>query len=105
MGLDMCLKKIPRIDYESISREDFWYEEFDKSEELVYWRKKYTIDEWFCKNTSIDEECSDEIIKDKLEELIKWLLQENLKEDADKIKEVINKTDFINDVIFYKYSN
>jgi hypothetical protein len=105
MGLDMNLKKIPRTDYESISREDFWYEEFDKSKELIYWRKKYSIDEWFHTNTSISDECSDEITKEKLEELIKWLKKEELKEDAEKIKNVIKQTDFDKEVIFYSYCN
>lgn len=101
----MNLKKIPRTDYESISREDFWYEEFDKSEELIYWRKKYSIDEWFHTNTSISDECSDEITKEKLEELIQWLKKEELKEDAEKIKDVIKQTDFDKEVIFYSYCN
>jgi len=105
MGLDMSLKKIPRTEYESISREDFWYEEFDKSEELIYWRKKYSIDEWFRENTIIDEECSDEITKEKLESLVDWLEKEKLKEDAVNIKDVIRQTDFANEVVFYKYSN
>jgi hypothetical protein len=105
MGLDMNLKKIPRPDYESISREDFWYEGFDKSEELIYWRKQYAIDLWFHENTSIDEECSDEITKEKLELLVKWLKKEDLKDDAIKIKDVIKQTDFDNEVIFYSYCN
>lgn len=102
----MMLKKIPRKDFESISREDFWYEEFDKSEELIYWRKKYEINIWFHENTVIDEECcSDEISKEKLELLVKWLKKEDFKDDAIKIKDFIKQTDFVNDVIFYKYSN
>jgi hypothetical protein len=105
MGLDMNLKKIPRTDYESISREDFWYEEFDKSEELIYWRKQYAIDGWFHENTLIDEECSNEITKEKLELLVKWLKNEDLKDDAIKIKDVIKQTDFEKEVIFYSYCN
>lgn len=105
MGLDMHLKKLSRKDYDSIDKKEFWYEEYDKSEELVYWRKKYDINLWFSNNTSIYEECSSEITKDKLEELVKWLMLQDLKEDANKIKEVINKTNFNNEVIFYKYYN
>jgi hypothetical protein len=105
MGLDMNLKKIPRTDYESISREDFWYEEFDKSEELIYWRKQYAIDGWFHENTLINDECSDEITKEKLELLIKWLKKEDLKGHIVKIKDVIKQTDFDNEVIFYTCCN
>ena len=101
----MMLKKIPRTEYENISREDFWYEEFDKSEELIYWRKRYEIDRWFHENTVIDEECSDEISNEKLELLVKWLKKEDLKDDSIKIKDVIKKTDFDKEVIFYSYSN
>lgn len=104
MGLDMNLKKLSRKDYDSIDKEDFWYEEYDKSEELVYCRKKYDIDLWFSNNTSIYEECSDEIKKEKLEELVIWLESENYYEEAQKIKKVINETDFTNEVVFYKYS-
>jgi hypothetical protein len=105
MGLDMNLKKIPRKDYERINIEDFWMEEFNLSEELIYWRKRYDIDEWFIENTSIYEECSDEITKEKLKLLVKWLKEEDLKDDAIKIKDVIKQTDFKNEVIFYSYCN
>ena len=101
----MHLKKIPRKDFESINREDFWYDHFEKSEELFYWRKKYDIHEWFHINTSIYEECSDEITKEKLGELIIWLTQKGLTEYAEKIKEIVNKIDFVNNVVFYDYCN
>ena len=101
----MSLKKVSREAFNNISRDDFWYEEFYISEELIYWRKEYLIDEWFHTNTSISDECSDEITKEKLEELIKWLKKEELKEDAEKIKDVIKQTDFDKEVIFYSYCN
>lgn len=103
MGLDMQLKKILRTDYESISREDFWIEEFDKSEELIYWRKRYSIDEWLIENTSIYEGCSDEITKEKLESLVKWLKEQDLKDDSIKVKDIIKQTDFESYVVFYSY--
>jgi hypothetical protein len=105
MGLDMSLKKISRTVYNSISRDNFWLEQHYKSEEIVYWRKKYDIEVWFRENTIIDEECSDEITKEKLESLVDWLEKEKLKEDAVNIKDVIRQTDFANEVVFYKYSN
>ena len=101
----MNLKKIPRIDFESINSEDLWYENFEKSEELLYWRKKYDIHEWFQINTSIYEECSDEITKEKLEKLMIWLIEKGLSKNAYKIKEIINKIDFVKYVIFYDYTN
>lgn len=101
----MNLKKVSREAFNNISRDDFRHEEFAISEELIYWRKKYSIDEWFHTNTSINDECSDEITKEKLEELIKWLKKEELKEDAEKIKYVIKQTDFDKEVIFYSYCN
>ena len=105
MGLDMSLKKIPRTVYNNISGDNFWFEQHNKSEEIVYWRKKYDIEVWFRENTVIDEECSNEITKEKLEALVNWLEKEKLKEDAVKIKDVIKQTDFTNEVVFYKYSN
>lgn len=103
MGLDMQLKKILRTDYESIDKEDFWIEEFDKSEELIYWRKRYDIDEWLIENTSTYEGCSDEIAKEKLESLAKWLKEQDLKDDSIKIKDIIKQTDFGSYVVFYSY--
>ncbi|MCL5460413.1 hypothetical protein M3M33_17375, partial [Loigolactobacillus coryniformis] len=77
-------------------------EQHNKSEEIVYWRKKYDIEVWFRKNTVINEECSDEITKEKLESFVSWLEKEKLKEDATKIKDVIKQIDFTNEVVFYK---
>ena len=105
MGLDMSLKKIQRIEYENIDKEKFTYKHYNKSEELIYWRKKYNIHNWFFENTYIYEECSNEIAQEKIEELIKWLFEEGFKEDANKIKEFINEIDFVNNVVFYNYSN
>lgn len=100
----MHLKKLSRNDYDSIDKEDFWYEGRKKSKELVYWRKKYKIHQWFCSNTSIYEECSYEIKKEKLEKLVIWLVSENYDEEAEKIKKTINETDFTNEVVFYEYT-
>lgn len=105
MGLDMGLRKMKRTIYESIDREKFWYEHFAKSYEIVYWRKKFNIHQWFYENTTIDGECSNEITKEKLETLVNWLQKEKLKEDVVKIKDVIKQTDFANEVIFYEYCN
>mgnify|MGYP003654860616 CR=1 FL=1 len=101
----MSLKKVSREAFNNISRDDFWHEEFDISEELIYWRKQYAIDRWFHKNTLINDECSDEITKEKLELLIKWLKKEDLEDHIVKIKDVIKQTDFDNQVIFYTYCN
>lgn len=65
----MSIKTIKRSDYNSIKKEMFWYESFFKSEELIYWRKKYNIHSWFLENVDTDEECSFEIPKEKLLEL------------------------------------
>lgn len=105
MGLDMNLKKISRKDFENISKDDFWYEHFDKSKELIYWRKEYDIDEWFRENTFIYEECSDEIPKEKLQLLINFLEQKNFIDYANQIKEIIQETNFNDEVIFYEYCN
>lgn len=103
MGLDMQLKKMPRSDYESISVKDFWITEFNLSEELIYWRKRYDIDEWLQENTSIYEQCSDEITKEKLKSLVKWLKREDLQYDAIKVNNIIKQTDFESHVVFYSY--
>jgi len=106
MGLDMYLKKIPRTDFEKISQDDFWMEEYEKSEAIMYWRKKYEIDGYIRENTPhYSEEYCAEVTKEILVELYSWLLKENLLEDSIKIQEIIDNTDFSKWVIFYSYYN
>lgn len=105
MGLDLHLKRISRAKYESIPRNDFWYDQFTNSEELLYWRKRYDLHEWFCENTTIDDECSDEITRKKLEALVQWFLDQKLNDDVLNILEVIYNTDFEKQVIYYSYCN
>lgn len=101
----MNLKKISRKHFDNISKDDFWYEHFDKSKEIIHWRKEYDIDEWFLENTFIYEGCSDEITKEKLKSLIKYLEQKKLIDYANALKKIIEETNFNDEVIFYTYSN
>jgi hypothetical protein len=105
MGLDMSLKIIPRDIYKSIPKEDFWYDEFEASEQIFYWRKEYYLHNWFYENFEIKEECSEEINKNKINELLKYLIENNFKEDADKLKKIIEDNDFKKKVIYYKFTN
>jgi hypothetical protein len=105
MGLDMDLKRISRAKYESIPRGDFWYKEFKNSEDLLYWRKRYDLHGWFCENTTIDEECSDEITRDKLIALVEWLYTQNLITDFTNVIKIMDSTDFEKQVIYYSYCN
>ena len=106
MGLDHALYKIIRIDFESVPREDFWMVANDLTTgELIYWRKKYDIDLWFHQNTTIIEEYSDEISKEKLEKFRDWLIENNETEYAERINKIIKNNNFVENVIFYQYSN
>lgn len=105
MGLDMNLKRIQRTIFESVEREDFWKIELENSEDLICWRKKDDINQWFFENTFIIEECSDELTKEKLEKLLHWLLINELKKDAENIKKIISENNFIENVIYYSYCN
>lgn len=100
----MSLKRAKRKDFESTNREDFWEISSQVSKELIYWRKKYDIDEWFRENTIIKEQCSDELTKEKLEELLKCLIKQDVRENIYKVEELIKENDFINNVIFYEYT-
>ena len=103
MGLDMNLNRTSRDSFESKSREDFWKISLDVSEEIMYWRKAFNLDNWFHENTKIIEECSNELSKEKLLELVKWLFLNNFNDDANNLKEIIDKNDFKKYVIYYSY--
>lgn len=111
MGLDMSLNKVLRKTFEKIDSIDVWSFPINEIEEIMYWRKKYDLDEWFFNNTKIIEECSDEINKEKLQKLIEWLNENydseenNFKEESIKLQEIVNEFDFTENVIYYKYSN
>ena len=96
----MNLYRTSRKHFESIDREDFWQIAFDnEQEELFYWRKAYDLDSWFYQNASIIEDYSNELTKEILEKLINWLIDNNFKDDAKKIKKIILENDFKENVI------
>lgn len=111
----MYLNRTSRTIFESVSRENFWEIEQENGNELLYWRKQFGLDGWFREHTSIIEECSDEITKEQLEELVVFIEQKRTEdeqdsgygtvEDANKIKELITTNDFENFVVYYTYCN
>ena len=105
MGLDMNLYRTSRKHFESIDREDFWQIAQEQEEELMCWRKKYEIDSWFSENLLIIEDYSYEVTKEILEKFVNWLIENKLKEDAEKIKEIISTDNFEENVIYYTRIN
>jgi len=105
MGLDMNLYRTSRKHFASTDREDFWMIAQEQEEELMYWRKKYEIDSWFSENLLIIEDYSYEVTKETLEKFVNWLIENKLKEDAEKIKQIISTNNFEENVIYYTRIN
>jgi uncharacterized membrane protein YpjA len=104
MGLDMMLKKMARVKYSSVDIEDLWKIEGDNSDDLMCWRKEYDLHFWFFNNIKISiYEVSEEISNEKLKLLINWLTINDFIDYAFKIKEIIDSTDFKNEVIYYRF--
>ena len=106
MWLRKKSKKIRQQILNSLSDEDDY-------KEVIYWRKNYLIHEWFCDNFEIENCEYVEVTKEELLELIGYLNDENktrkynkeehedIDEDIEKLKEVVEKTDWENEGIYY----
>jgi len=73
--------------------------------ELMYWRKDWVIHDWFCDNFEVENCKHIKIEKEGLLELIKYL-EDNIdgsgwKEDIKKLSEIVEKTDWDNEEIYY----
>lgn len=102
MGLDQGLFRAEIQEHDHIYANSMFWKNRD---ELIYWRKKYDLHDWFFENTNIRDEVSDIMNTSKLNLLIEFLKKEKMFEDVIKVEHLIKETDFEKQVIFYSYCN
>jgi len=80
----------------------------EEYEQLIYWRKCYEINDWFCNNINVENCEHIKVSKEELLELIEYLGCIKFEDDYFKsnqeikqLNKVIEETDWDNEEIYY----